>query len=77
MQALRHAVGVRYVDFTPVMIITLASVVGARDLAIGAGDTELSIVARLWAAMVISRWVFLGRGGGKAHERGSLPDQDN
>ena len=31
----------RYFDFTPVLIMALASVIGARPLvAIGAGDTE-------------------------------------
>ncbi|HRF63905.1 MAG TPA: ATP-binding protein, partial [Candidatus Competibacter sp.] len=41
IREMRHAAGVRYFDFTPVMIVALASVVGARYLAIGTGDTEL------------------------------------
>ena len=32
IRALRHAAGVRYLDFTPVLIVALASSVGARDL---------------------------------------------
>ena len=44
------------------MIIALASVVGARYLAIGAGDTELYIFAGMLAAVVISIRVFLFRG---------------
>ena len=67
IRELRHAAGVRYVDFTPVMIIALASVVGARYLAIGTGDTELSIFAGMRAAVVISIRVFLFRGAGKAN----------
>ena len=51
------------------MIVALASVVGARDLAIGAGDTELSIFAGMLAAVVISLRLFLFRGAGKANER--------
>ena len=67
IRALRHAAGGRYVDFTPVMIIALASVVGARYLAIGTGDTELYIFAGMRAAVVISIRVFLFRGAGKAN----------
>jgi len=53
IRALHHATGVCYLDFTPVMIVTLAPVVGARDLAIGAGDTE--------------RYLFAGDAGGGGH----------
>ena len=45
----------------------LASVVGARYLAIGAGDTELYIFAGMIAAVVISVRVFLFRGAGRAN----------
>ena len=64
---LRHAAGVRYFDFTPVMIVALASVVGARYLAIGTGDTELYVFAGMLAAVVISIRVFIFRGAGKAN----------
>ena len=67
IRELRHAAGVRYFDFTPVMIVALASVVGARYLAIGTGDTELYIFAGMLAAVVISIRVFLFRGAGKAN----------
>jgi energy-coupling factor transporter ATP-binding protein EcfA2 len=67
IRELRHAAGVRYVDFTPVLIVALASVIGARYLAIGTGDTELYIVAGMLAAVVISIRVFLFRGAGKAN----------
>ena len=63
----RHAAGMRYFDFTPVMIVALASVVGARYLAIGTGDTELYIFAGMVAAVVISLRVFLFKGAGKAN----------
>ena len=68
MRALRHAAGVRYFDFTPVLIMALASVIGARALvAIGAGDTEPDLFAGMLAAVVISIRVFLFRGAGKAN----------
>ena len=67
IREMRHAAGVRYIDFTPVMIVSLASVVGARYLAIGTGDTELYIFAGMLAAVVISLRVFLFRGAGKAN----------
>ena len=69
IREMRHAAGVRYFDFTPVMIVALASVVGARYLAIGTGDTELYIFAGMLAAVVISLRVFLFRGAGKANWR--------
>ena len=67
IREMRHAAGVRYFDFTPVMIVALASVVGARYLAIGTGDTELYVFAGMVAAVVISLRVFLFRGAGKAN----------
>ena len=67
IREMRHAAGVRYFDFTPVMIVALASVVGARYLAIGTGDTELYIFAGMLAAVVISIRVFLFRGAGRAN----------
>jgi energy-coupling factor transporter ATP-binding protein EcfA2 len=67
IREMRHAAGVRYLDFTPVMIVALASVVGARYLAIGTGDTELYVFAGMLAAVVISIRVFLFRGAGKAN----------
>ena len=62
---MRHAAGVRDFDFTPVMIVALASVVGARCLAIGTGDTELYVFAGMLAAVVISIRVFLFQGRGQ------------
>ena len=67
IRELRHAAGVRYLDFTPVMIVALASVIGARYLAIGTGDTELYVFAGMLAAVVISVRVFLFRGAGMAN----------
>jgi hypothetical protein len=43
------------------------TVIGARYLAIGTGDTELYVFAGMLAAVVISIRVFLFRGAGKAN----------
>jgi hypothetical protein len=67
IREMKHAAGVRYLDFTLVMIVALASVVGTRYLAMGTGDTELYIFAGMLAAVVISLRVFLFRGAGKAN----------
>ncbi|MCC8992650.1 MAG: ATP-binding protein [Candidatus Contendobacter sp.] len=67
IREMKHAAGVRYLDFTPVMIVALASIVGARYLAMGTGDTELYIFAGMLAAVVISVRVFLFRGAGRAN----------
>ena len=64
---MKHAAGVHYLDFTPVMIVALASIVGARYLAMGTGDTELYIFAGMLAAVVIAVRVFLFRGAGRAN----------
>jgi len=61
MRALRHATEVCYLDFTPVMIVALASSVGARYLAIGTGDTELYIFAGMRAVVVIRIWGFCSK----------------
>ena len=67
IREMRHAAGVRYLDFTPVMIVALASIIGARYLAIGTGDTELYVFAGMLAAVVISIRVFLFQGAGRAN----------
>ena len=67
IREMKHGAGHSYFDFTPVMIVALASVVGTRYLAMGTGDTELYIFAGMLAAVVISLRVFLFRGAGKAN----------
>ena len=67
IREMQHGAGHSYFDFTPVMIVALASVVGTRYLAMGTGDTELYIFAGMLAAVVISLRVFLFRGAGKAN----------
>lgn len=67
IREMRHQAGTRYVDFTPVMIVASASIVGARYLAIGLGDTALYILAGMAAALFLSLRVFLFKGAGKAN----------
>ncbi|MEZ5584150.1 MAG: hypothetical protein R3F37_16635 [Candidatus Competibacteraceae bacterium] len=58
---------VRYLDFTPmVMVSTACSVIGARYLAMGTGDKALYIVAGMLAAVIVSVRFLLFRGAGKA-----------
>jgi energy-coupling factor transporter ATP-binding protein EcfA2 len=66
IREMRHAAGVRYMDFTPVMLIGVAAVVGTRYLAIGLGDTALYILAGMAAALLVAARFFLFRGAGRA-----------
>jgi energy-coupling factor transporter ATP-binding protein EcfA2 len=62
IREMRHAAGVTYVDFTPVMIVAGAMVVGTRYMAIGLGDTALYVMAGIGAALFLSLRYFLARG---------------
>lgn len=66
IRAMQHAAGVRYADFTPVMLIAGACVIGTRYVAIGLGDTALYVLAGLGAALFLSLRVVLSRGPGRA-----------
>jgi len=66
IREMRRAAWVCYLDFTPAMIVALASVIGARDLAIGAGDTELYGFAGMRAVVVIRIWGVLFKDAGQA-----------
>ncbi len=67
IREMRHQAGVRYLDFTPVMIVASALISGTRYLAIGLGDTELYILAGMAAALFLSLRFFLFKGAGKAN----------
>ncbi len=67
IREMRHQAGVRYVDFTPVMIISTALIIGTRYLAIGLGDTAMYIMAGMTAAVLMSARMFISRGAGKAN----------
>ena len=66
IRAMRHQAGVRYLDFTPVMVIAGALIVGTRYLAIGLGDTALYVLAGMAAALFIALRFFLFKGAGRA-----------
>lgn len=67
IREMRHQAGVRYLDFTPVVMVAGAFIIGARYLAIGLGDTELYILAGMAAALFLSLRFFLFKGAGKAN----------
>jgi len=67
IREMRHQAGVRYLDFTPVMIVSGALLIGARYLAIGLGDTALYVLAGLGAAVFLSFRFLMIRGMGKAN----------
>jgi hypothetical protein len=58
---------VRYVDFTPVMIVGGAMIVATRYVAMGIGDRSLYIMAGIGAALFLSIRFFMFRGAGKAN----------
>jgi energy-coupling factor transporter ATP-binding protein EcfA2 len=65
IREMRHQAGVRYLDFTPVMVVSGALVVGTRYLAIGLGDTALYVMAGIGAALFLSFKYFLLKGGSR------------
>ncbi len=67
IREMRHQAGVRYLDFTPVMIVTGALVVATRYIAIGLGDKSLYIMAGIGAALFLSIRFFMNKGAGKAN----------
>lgn len=67
IREMRHQAGVRYMDFTPVMIVVGALVVATRYIAIGLGDKSMYILAGLGAALFLSVRFFMFKGAGKAN----------
>ena len=67
IREMAHAAGVNYLDFTPVVIICTAGIVGTRYLAMGIGDKALYILAGLAAAVLLSVRVFIFKGAGRAN----------
>ena len=66
IRAMRHAAGVSYLDFTPVMILFGVAIVSTRYLAMGIGDTALYILAGIGAALFLAvRFLFM-KGAGRA-----------
>jgi hypothetical protein len=66
IREMRHQAGVRYLDFTPVVIVAGAMIVGLRYVAIGLGDTSLYVLAGMAAALFLALRIFMFRGMGRA-----------
>ena len=66
IREMKHQAGIRYADFTPVMIVGGALVVGTRYLAIGLGDTALYVLAGLGAALFLALRFFMFKGAARA-----------
>lgn len=66
IREMRHAAGVSYLDFTPVMLLAGAAIVGTRYLAMGIGDKALYILAGIGAALFLVVRLFLFKGAGRA-----------
>jgi len=66
IREMKHQAGVRYVDFTPVMIVAGAMVVATRYVALGIGDRALYVMAGIGAALFLSIRFFMVRGSGRA-----------
>lgn len=67
IREMRHQAGVRYVNFTPVMIVAGAMVIAMRYVAIGLNDKTLYILAGIGAALFLSIRFFMFRGASKAN----------
>ncbi len=66
IREMRHQAGVRYMDFTPAMLVSGALIIGTRYLAIGLNDTALYIMAGMGAALFLSLRFFMFKGAGRA-----------
>lgn len=62
IREMRHEAGVRYFDFTPVMIVTGAGLVATRYVALGMGDRMLYVMAGIGAALFLAVRMLLMRG---------------
>ena len=67
IREMQHAAGVHYVDFTPVVIVLGALIVGTRYVAMGLGDKSLYVLAGVGAALFMALRYFIFRGAGKTH----------
>jgi energy-coupling factor transporter ATP-binding protein EcfA2 len=67
IREMRHQAEVRYLDFTPVMLVSGACIIGARYIGMGMGDKALYIMSGMAAALFMSLRFFLFKGAGKAN----------
>lgn len=62
IREMRHDAGVRYFDFTPVMIVAGAAIVALRYVALGMGDRTMYVMAGIGAAMFLAVRMLLMKG---------------
>jgi hypothetical protein len=62
IREMRHDAGVRYFDFTPVMIVAGAGIVALRYVALGMGDRTMYVMAGIGAAMFLAVRMLLAKG---------------
>jgi len=65
VRAMRHEAGVKYLDFTPVMLVAGAMIVATRYVAMGMGDKTLYVMAGIGAALFLSLRFFMFKGIGR------------
>lgn len=62
IREMRHEAGVKYFDFTPVLIVAGAGIVATRYVALGMGDRTLYVMAGIGAALFLAVRMLLMRG---------------
>lgn len=62
VRAMRHEAGVKYLDFTPVMLVAGAMIVATRYVAMGMGDGTLYVMAGIGTALFLSLRFFMFKG---------------
>jgi hypothetical protein len=67
IREMRHQAGVRYWNFTPIMLLLMACVVAARYVGIGTGDKELYVLAGISFAFLMIGRMFLTKGMSQAN----------
>jgi energy-coupling factor transporter ATP-binding protein EcfA2 len=65
VREMRHEAGVRYLDFTPVILVSGASIIAMRYVAMGLGDRMLYVMAGIGAALFLSFRLLLMRAVGR------------
>lgn len=65
VRAMRHDAGIRYLDFSPVLMIVGALIVSMRYVGMGTGDKTLYIMSGIGAAVFLTLRFFVFKGAGK------------
>ncbi len=65
VRAMRHEAGIKYLDFTPMVMILGALIVSMRYIGMGTGDKTLYIMGGIGAAMFLTFRFFIFKGVGR------------